>query len=170
MMKIPHRIKEKIRQKEDSLFYKPILPEKIRIKLFFNLMTELLSFIIPIRQSKGKEKDEVISEIYLISHELFRNFDPTKSSLILYLEKAIPWELSKLPEDESFDLDNDLEIEYENESDIINKLIAQKLSEKYYFLFKKIWEEGKTISHLSRECGMDRKTIKSLLTELGGLI
>jgi hypothetical protein len=44
----------------------------------------------------GLEEDEVESEIYILIHNLLKKYNPSRSSLVPYIENQLPWAASKI--------------------------------------------------------------------------
>ena len=95
-MQIPTRRQELLRKYEKGLFHTKDLPKHERLYGFYLLLRPILGWLKEELIKKGLEPDEAESELYLYSSKLFNEFNTSRSSIIPYLEKAIPWAASKL--------------------------------------------------------------------------
>ena len=95
-MQIPTRRQELLRKYEKSLFHTKDLPKHERLYGFYLLLRPILGWLKEALIEKGLEPDEAESEIFLFASYLFDKFNTNRSSIIPYLEKAIPWATAKL--------------------------------------------------------------------------
>jgi len=64
--------------------------------VLYLLLRPSLGWLAESISKTGLQPAEADSEIFLICHKLLQKFEPSKSSLLLYLEKRIPWEAAEL--------------------------------------------------------------------------
>lgn len=88
---VPRHNAALIKTYQRSLFHDTQIPQSERIYTFYLLVRPLLKWLVPVFSEYNLERNEVESEIYLFCAELFKKFNPAKSSIIPYLEKYIPW-------------------------------------------------------------------------------
>jgi hypothetical protein len=93
---IPNSKKRLLRKYEATLFYREDFPEEDRLYSFYLLLRPALGWLVPDLKACGLNSDEVESELFLFIAGLFQRFDNTKSSIIPYLEKQIPWKTRDL--------------------------------------------------------------------------
>lgn len=94
-MRIPSHRQELLRKHEKNLFFTEDIPKHERIYGFYLLIRPLLDWFKEELISKGLEQDEAESETYLCAAKIYGKFDTSRSSIIPYLEKAIPWYTAK---------------------------------------------------------------------------
>jgi predicted DNA-binding protein YlxM (UPF0122 family) len=94
-MRIPSGRAKLLSDYQNALFYNPTEPKNKRIYVFYLLVKPLLLWSAKSFKQAGLEKDEIESEFYLLAAKLFENFDVTKSSIVPYLEKRVPWYVKK---------------------------------------------------------------------------
>lgn len=96
-MLIPSKTANRLRELEEPLFLRPNLKRSIRQQVFFKAILPLLEWLrVKIRLNYDLEEDEITSELYLMSCDLFNTFNKNKSSIIPYLEKYIIFFAQKL--------------------------------------------------------------------------
>jgi hypothetical protein len=136
-------------------------------------------------QKYNLEPDEAESELYILCANLFKGFDYTKSSIIPYLSKHIPWKINHLKrkldktllteEASGFTiLDSSYEIEEEYYWSVPEILINDKYvgksftkSEKY-LIYIILTSGNNALSQqcIANICNVDRKTIASKISDI----
>ena len=66
-------------------------PLSVRRQVFYSLIRPTLEWLIETLISYGLEKDEAESEVFLLCARVMKNFEPERSSFLVYTERAIPW-------------------------------------------------------------------------------
>jgi hypothetical protein len=94
-MRIPSGRAKLLSSYENALFHNPTERKEERIYIFYLLVRSLFKWSRKSFKEAGLEKDEVESEFYLLAAKLFENFNKSKSSIVPYLEKRIPWYVKK---------------------------------------------------------------------------
>jgi hypothetical protein len=170
----------------NALFHKRDTPQSERIYAFYLLLRPMLSWLGETLSEYNLEKDEVESELYLFCAELFKRFNPKKSSIIPYLEKHIPWIaghwVAKLKRNIIPEEPQGLFIESEGTCEIQeqfywtpeNILFEERyigksftVSEKYVIFRILIADKSDlTQAGLARICGLSRKTMINKLKEM----
>lgn len=95
-MKINSSRQTLLRNYADALFYSNKYPISERRYCFFLIIFPTLEFMMPELIALGLETNEAISELFILSSNLFNNFDIERSSIIPYLEKHIPWKIKEM--------------------------------------------------------------------------
>jgi hypothetical protein len=94
-MRLPSR-KNLFRKYERALFWNESAPEEEKLHAFYNLLRPCLRWLDEKIAVFGLTSEEVDSELYILSAQLYKGFNKEKSSIIPYLERFIPWHLEKL--------------------------------------------------------------------------
>lgn len=92
---LPERCRERLRANKDYLITEKI-PLHKRSHLLFLLVKDQLGWLKRSITDLGLEPAEADSEIYLVCTGLLKEFEPSNSSLLYYLETRLPWEASRL--------------------------------------------------------------------------
>lgn len=95
-MLIPSAQADKLREYQNGLFHRNDIPEHDRRYALYLLLRPKLGWLKQKLKELDLEGAEAESEIYLMCCQLFKMFDPQKSSLVPFLTRHIPWEASKL--------------------------------------------------------------------------
>lgn len=95
-MLIPQSQAAKLRNYQNGLFHREDIPKSDRRYALYLLLRPRLGWLKSEIKKLDIESDEAESEIYLMCCRLFDRFDPTKSSIVPYLTRHIPWESSRL--------------------------------------------------------------------------
>ena len=95
-MRLKSKIQTALRNYENSLFYNTKYSLDNRRYCFYLLILPALSFLYDELSKINLEPNEIDSEIFILSCNLFDNFDTKRSSIIPYLEKQIPWKIKEM--------------------------------------------------------------------------
>ncbi len=95
-MIIPSSQSKRIKEYERALFHVPTEPRSERVYVFYLLLRPILEWAKKFLKETELEACEIESELFLLSEKLFKRFDPTKSSIIPYLQNQLPWEVARL--------------------------------------------------------------------------
>lgn len=95
-MLIPSTQADKLRDYQNGLFHREDIPKSDRRYALYLLLRPRLGWLKAEIKKLDIENDEAESEIYIMCCRLFDRFDPTKSSIVPYLTRHIPWESSRL--------------------------------------------------------------------------
>jgi len=93
---IPARRAELLRNYEHALFYQKEQPQHERLYAFYLLVRPLFDQLKEDLLLEGLEPDEVESELFILAADIFKGFEPEKSSVIPYLSKALIWKTGHL--------------------------------------------------------------------------
>jgi hypothetical protein len=97
IMNISSSVKSLLRKYSHSLFYSnDEYPLHDRIYAFYLLIRPMLEWIVPELTFLGITSEEIESELYILIADIYQKFDSSRSSIVPYVEKAIPWHVSKL--------------------------------------------------------------------------
>lgn len=154
-----------------------------RIYGFYLLMRPLLGWAKRHLLELGLLAEEAESELFIMCEKLFSGYDKYKSSLIPYLEKQLPWQISKmfsrvdkytcteeepnglLALEDVYELDEEFYWSTPNilfEDRYIGKFFTR--SEKYVISIVLTADESDlSAKGLARLCGIDRRTMKEML-------
>ena len=92
-MIIPSKRQKLLRNFQEALFYKEDnYSYQDRSYSFYLLVRPMLEFLKD-RLEGSLEPKEIESELYLMCIDLFNSYDKDRSSIVPYLEKAIPWHI-----------------------------------------------------------------------------
>lgn len=188
-MMIPTRRRELLRKYEGAIFFSKDTPRRDRLYSFYLLLRPFLGWLRNRLVLMGLEKDEAESEIFLLTNTLFSNFDTTKSSIIPYLEKQLPWYIGrtlKSIQNRYSDLDEhpvfDPNMTYLQDEEFYWRVPGILFEEQYvgkfftraekYLIYMILTADDKELSDagLARRCGVERKRMKSMLSDLRALI
>ncbi len=92
-MLIPSRIARLLR-KYESLLFRSSEPLSRRQESFYKVFRPCLLWTADSLKEMGLESHEVESELYILSCNIFKHYDPEKSSIIPYLSKRADWYIS----------------------------------------------------------------------------
>jgi hypothetical protein len=95
-MKVPSARAELLRNYQKVLFHDDTNPLSERRYVFYLLLRPILQWLKLVLISNGLEPSEAESELFLFCCNLYTRFDSKKSSIVPYLERAIPWEINHL--------------------------------------------------------------------------
>jgi hypothetical protein len=93
-MRIPSKRQQLLRNFEQALFHSQHQVEDQRYT-FYLLIRPLLEYL-KVALDGLLEPQEVESEFFLLCSDLYNSFDKSRSSIVPYVEKALPWYISKL--------------------------------------------------------------------------
>lgn len=186
-MYIPSAQAERIRNYQSALFNHPTEPKNERIYVFYLLLRPCLLWLREeLRNNFQLKKCEAESEVYILCANLFEGFDYTKSSIIPYLTKHIPWKAYHLQrklnkqcmKEEPCGLITIEEEPYETHEeyywDVPNVLLSDRYIGKCFTNGEKSFivmiitcdSDELTKNCLAKKCDMDRKTIALKLLDL----
>lgn len=180
-MKIPSKRQKLFKNFQDILFYKEEkYTKKEREYAFYLLLRPMLSFLEP--QLKEKlEQDEIESEFFILSIEVFRGYNKEKSSIVPYLEKYLPWYIAAFIRRVSNTEKEPIEMCYPEEEYHINKDFYWKnilLEDQYVgkcftrgekYIINIIINSDKTelsVSSLAKQVGIRRWRMNDILSEI----
>lgn len=95
-MLIPSARAALLRNYQSVLFHDKTHPLSERRYVFYLLLRPILEWLKSILMTKGLESAEAESELFIFCSGLFDKFDSTKSSIVPYLNKQIPWSIEHL--------------------------------------------------------------------------
>lgn len=180
------RRKHLFRKYEGALFHSDSSSREDKVYGFYLLMRPLLGWAKRSLLELGLLADEAESELFILCERLFSGYNKYKSSLIPYLERQLPWQISKMfnrvkkymCEEEVpyglFALEEEYELDEEFywttpgilfENRYIGKFFTR--SEKYVIsILFTADEKDLSAQGLARLCGIDRRIMKEMLNGL----
>ena len=182
--------KNLFRKYEGTLFHSDIGSPHDKMYGFYLLLRPQLNWVKESILEKGLTSNEAESELYIVCSAIYLGYDKTKSSIIPYLEKQIPWYISKMLKkiENSVCLDEvpagliDGGGSYEMKEEFYWKVPSILLEERYvgkcftrsekYVMYKILVSDRRhlSIQKLAKTCNIDRKTMKSILSDLKEVI
>jgi hypothetical protein len=178
-MRLPSSRQKLLRNYQNAIFYNPKEPKKERMYVFYLLLKPSVDWLTESLINKyGLEKDEAESEIYLLCAELFNGFNKNKNSIVPYVEKYLPWKISRLIRK----LDHQAKKEYLADQPIKENCYFQQeehywkipsilTEERYvgncftrgekYLIFKILSSDDNELDqkHLAESCGISRRNM-----------
>lgn len=173
-MKIPHKKKERI-NKIQHLMTSDLVLLKTKKYIFYKIILDLLDWVLDEIKKYDLEKDEIKSEVFILSCRLYNNFDETKSSLIPFLEQHIDWELARLfkklkketilqeqvPKKYTNSLPEEVYIKLPESLFFEDRFLGKVFTTSEKYVIQEILsEEHINYLNLSEKSGIDRRTIK----------
>ena len=95
MWNLPEPAKKLLRK------YAPVVcslehPYPARLKVFYEILSPMLGWVKSKLTELGVPERDIETEIFFLSDNLLKGFDPRKSSIIPYLRKQVPWQVGAL--------------------------------------------------------------------------
>lgn len=179
-MRLSTKRKNLLRNFEEAIFYKDKdYSYQDRSYSFYLLLRPVLEFL-KVRLEGSLESPEVESELYLMCIDVFNNHKVEKASIVPYIERCLPWYMSKLikkhkGQNNLIDMAG-LEEEYIlNEEFYWKNILLHDMyvgkcftrSEKY-LIYNIIESDSEDLSvcSLAKLFGVNRATMKNLLSNL----
>jgi hypothetical protein len=180
---IPIEIANNIKRYQDALFYNPTESKIARTNAFYLLLRPFLDFLIQGFEKEGLSEAEAETEIYLLCVNLFNKFNIKKSSIITFLEKAIPWQIyqsvTRIRKEKNITTEGDIDEEtysldgevYLRENTILfeDRFLCRELSTKQkYIIYVILTSEDDELSlrKVSAKLGIDNHTLANDLLEI----
>jgi len=174
------------RKYEGTLFHSESGVRRDKVYGFYLLLRPVLGWAKVSLMEKGLCSSEAESELYLLTESLFAGYDCSKSSLVPYLEKQIPWYVSKMLKEIDSKMclleapSGLLEIYgcYETDEEFYwrtpgilleDRFIGKSFTraEKYIISIIIVSDDNKlSVQKLAKACNMDRKRMKSILADI----
>jgi len=185
-MLIPAKKRVLFRKYEGTLFYSEDHPRHDRVYGFYLLLRPLLQFLKEQLNSYGLEDDEVESELYLLSDTIFSHFDKDRSSILPYLEKQLPWHISKFLKsienkhkplgnlpffngETTYNMDEEFYWSVPNilfEEKYVGKCFTR--AEKYViYMIITSSDNDLLVTRLADRCKIDKRRMKTMLSDIG---
>jgi hypothetical protein len=129
-------------RKLDSIFLSNLYSQKRKIYFLWRETKYLLDLNLQyLLNITGVSKEEIESEYYISCYNIYRRYDMSKSSIVPYLSKAIPWEIEKLIK----------RIKKQNKIDVFPfEENTYYLKEDYYWEPKKLIRETKFLKNFTK--------------------
>ena len=180
------RRKELFRKYEHVLFYSESYGFQGKNFCFYLLLRPILGWVKSSLLAKGLNNSESESELFILSTEIYMNYDRDKSSIVPYLENQLPWFVSRmiariekelclnevpagLTEIEGTYL-MDENFYWKSPSILLEDRYIGKCftrSEKYIINTIIVSDDNKlSVQGLAKKCNMDRKRMKARLSDI----
>ena len=166
--------KDRIRKYETILLNKEYKYTD-RLKLFHKIISPLYKNISERLLLTGTFKKDLDGSLYLISDEIFKKYNPERSSLVPYIERVLFWYLDQIKEKkeyyplefiEEYQLDEEFYYRVPNilfEDKYIGKLFT---IEEKYVINQILTSDSFSIRKLSRDLSISRESLKQIINSI----
>lgn len=181
---LPYRTKEKLRKYAGIMFHSDKLPVSRRRYTFYLILRDSLDWVRAKLKELELEENEIESEIFLLTADLFGSYRKTKMSIVPYVEKHITWRAARVierhepntppvelyAEPNSYEIDSEF---YLTSPEFIfeTSWIARHLSQSQKNLILKVLTTDSTsIRNLANECRLSKSNVATQLQDIATVL
>ena len=173
-----------LRNYANALFHKKRWSAAKRRYVFYLILRSSLDWVYDGLLKTNLEKDEIESEIFLLTTRLFSRYDPYKSSIVPYIEKHLPWKVGMLIKKYTqSDPNYEAPIEYSYEMDdnefyltspgflFEKKWLAKHLSQaQKHLILRVLLTDSISLRSLAKECRLSKSAVAGRLQYIADII
>lgn len=175
-----NRVNLSSKDKDRIRKYEPIILSKDytyndRLILFHKIVSPLYGKFIEKLLETGLSQEETPGELYLISDNILKKYNPNKSSLVPYIERILFWYLNQIRPNKNYyplEFIEEYQLDEEFYYSIPNILLEEKYigklftKEEKYIIYKLILLDKLSIRQLAKELNISRESLIQIINNI----